>query len=485
MLHTYTLAALRDGLARGDFSSRELTQHFLNRIQQYDSELNSFITVCADNALAQAQAADLARANGSAHALAGIPLAQKDIFCTQGVKTSCGSKMLDNFISPYNAHVISQCENAGLVMLGKTNMDEFAMGSSNESSFYGAVKNPWDLTKVPGGSSGGSAAAVAARLAPAATGTDTGGSIRQPAALCNLTGLKPTYGRVSRWGMIAYASSLDQAGPMTQTAEDAALLLNVMAGHDAKDSTSIPKDVPDYTATLNNDLKGLRIGIPKQYFGDGLDADVATVIQQSLKELEKLGAILVEVDLPNTGLSVPAYYVIEPAEASSNLSRFDGSRFGYRCDNPKDLTDLYKRSRGEGFGSEVKRRIMIGTYALSAGYYDAYYLQAQKVRRLVQQDFVKAFEQCDVIAGPTSPSVAFGFGEKNTDPVAMYLSDIYTIATNLAGLPAMSIPAGFSKNLPVGLQLVGNYWQEAQLLNVAHRYQQVTAWHSQLPTQFQ
>ena len=485
MLHTYTLAALRDGLARGDFSSRELTQHFLTRIQQFDGQLNSFITVCANNALVQADAADMARANGSAHALAGIPLAQKDIFCTKGVKTSCGSKMLDNFISPYNAHVISQCESAGLVMLGKTNMDEFAMGSSNESSFYGAVKNPWDLTKVPGGSSGGSAAAVAARLAPAATGTDTGGSIRQPAALCNLTGLKPTYGRVSRWGMIAYASSLDQAGPMTQTAEDAALLLNVMAGHDEKDSTSINKDVPDYTATLNNDIKGLRIGIPKQYFGEGLDADVAAVIQQSLQELEKLGAILVDIDLPNTGLSVPAYYVIAPAEASSNLSRFDGARFGYRCDNPKDLTDLYKRSRGEGFGSEVKRRIMIGTYALSAGYYDAYYLQAQKVRRLVQQDFVKAFEQCDVIAGPTSPSVAFGFGEKNTNPIAMYLSDIYTIATNLAGLTAMSLPAGFSQNLPVGLQLVGNYWQEAQLLNVAHRYQQVTAWHSQLPTQFQ
>jgi aspartyl-tRNA(Asn)/glutamyl-tRNA(Gln) amidotransferase subunit A len=484
MLHTYTLAALRDGLARGDFSSRELTQHFLTRIQQFDGQLNSFITVCADNALAQADAADMARANGSAHALTGIPLAQKDIFCTKGVKTSCGSKMLDNFISPYNAHVISQCEGAGLVMLGKTNMDEFAMGSSNESSFYGAVKNPWDLTKVPGGSSGGSAAAVAARLAPAATGTDTGGSIRQPAALCNLTGLKPTYGRVSRWGMIAYASSLDQAGPMTQTAEDAALLLNVMAGHDEKDSTSINKDVPDYTAALNNDLTGLRIGIPKQYFGEGLDADVAAVIQQSLKELEKLGAILVDIDLPNTGLSVPAYYVIAPAEASSNLSRFDGARFGYRCDNPKDLTDLYKRSRAEGFGSEVKRRIMIGTYALSAGYYDAYYLQAQKVRRLVQQDFVKAFEQCDVIAGPTSPSVAFGFGEKNTNPIAMYLSDIYTIATNLAGLPAMSLPAGFSQNLPVGLQLVGNYWQEAQLLNVAHRYQQVTSWHRQVPTQF-
>ena len=445
MLHTYTLAALRDGLARGDFSSRELTQHFLTRIQQFDGQLNSFITVCADNALAQADAADIARANGSAHALAGIPLAQKDIFCTKGVKTSCGSKMLDNFISPYNAHVISQCEGAGLVMLGKTNMDEFAMGSSNETSFYGAVKNPWDISKVAGGSSGGSAAAVAARLAPAATGTDTGGSIRQPAALCNLTGLKPTYGRVSRWGMIAYASSLDQAGPMTQTAEDAALLLNVMAGYDDKDSTCINTSVPDYSANLNNDIKGLRIGIPKQYFGEGLDADVAAVIQQSLKELEKLGAILVDIDLPNTGLSVPAYYVIAPAEASSNLSRFDGARFGYRCDNPKDLTDLYKRSRAEGFGSEVKRRIMIGTYALSAGYYDAYYLQAQKVRRLVQQDFVKAFEKCDVIAGPTSPSVAFGVGEKNTNPIAMYLSDIYTIATNLAGLPAMSIPAGFSQ----------------------------------------
>ena len=485
MLHNYTLAALRDGLARGDFSSRELTQHFLNRIHQYDGQLNSFITVCADNALAQADAADAARANGSAHALAGIPLAQKDIFCTKGVKTSCGSKMLDNFISPYNAHVISQCEGAGLVMLGKTNMDEFAMGSSNETSFYGAVKNPWNVSKVAGGSSGGSAAAVAARLAPAATGTDTGGSIRQPAALCNLTGLKPTYGRVSRWGMIAYASSLDQAGPMAQTAEDAALLLNVMAGYDEKDSTCINQSVPDYTATLNNDIKGLRIGIPKQYFGEGLDADVSAVVQQSLKELEKLGAILVDIDLPNTGLSVPAYYVIAPAEASSNLSSFDGARFGYRCDSPKDLTDLYKRSRGEGFGSEVKRRIMIGTYALSAGYYDAYYLQAQKVRRLVQQDFVNAFAQCDVIAGPTSPTVAFGVGEKNTNPIAMYLSDIYTIATNLAGLPAMSIPAGFSQNLPVGLQLVGNYWQEAQLLNIAHRYQQVTAWHSQLPTQFQ
>ena len=484
MLHTYTLAALRDGLARGDFSSRELTQHFLQRIAQYDSSLNSFITVCADQALRQADAADAARSQGTAHALAGIPIAQKDIFCTQGVKTTCASKMLDNFISPYNATVISKSEAAGLVMLGKTNMDEFAMGSSNETSYYGGVKNPWDLSKVPGGSSGGSAAAVAARLAPAATGTDTGGSIRQPAALCNLTGLKPTYGRISRWGMIAFASSLDQAGPMTQTAEDAALLMNVMSGHDAKDSTSINTAVPDYTATLNNDLKGLRIGIPKQYFGEGLDGQVEQVVRDALKELEKLGAILVDIDLPNTGLSVPAYYVIAPAEASSNLSRFDGVRFGYRCENPVDLTDLYKRSRGEGFGSEVKRRIMIGTYALSAGYYDAYYLQAQKVRRLIQQDFANAFAQCDVIAGPTSPSVAFGFGEKNANPIAMYLSDIYTIATNLAGLPAMSIPAGFSQKLPVGLQLIGNYWQESRLLNVAHRYQQVTTWHKELPEQF-
>ena len=486
MLHTLTLAALRDGLARKEFSGRELTRHFLDRIQRFDGGLNSFITVTADQALKQADAADAARAAGTAHALAGIPLAQKDIFCTQGVKTTCASKMLDNFISPYNAHVISQCEGAGLVMLGKTNMDEFAMGSSNETSFYGGVKNPWDTTKVPGGSSGGSAAAVAARLTPAATGTDTGGSIRQPASLCNLTGLKPTYGRVSRWGMIAFASSLDQAGPMTQTAEDAALLLNVMSGHDPRDSTSIDHAVPDYTATLGNDIRGLRIGLPKQYFSEGLDSGVEQVVRDALKELEKLGAQLVEIDLPNTGHSVPAYYVIAPAEASSNLSRFDGVRFGYRCESPKDLTDLYKRSRQEGFGSEVKRRIMIGTYALSAGYYDAYYLQAQKVRRLIQQDFAEAFKHCDVIAGPTSPCVAFGLGEKQSDPIAMYLSDIYTIATNLAGLPGMSIPAGFSHgsggtSLPVGLQLVGNYWQEGQLLNVAHRYQQVTDWHQRMP----
>ncbi len=483
-MHQKTLAELARGLAAGDFSSVELTQHFLTRIKRHDGTLNSFITVCETQALAQAAAADARRAAGNADALTGIPLAQKDIFCTNGVKTSCASKMLDNFIAPYDAAVIEKFNAAGAVMLGKTNMDEFAMGSSNETSFYGAVKNPWDATKVPGGSSGGSAAAVAARLAPAATGTDTGGSIRQPAALCNLTGIKPTYGRVSRWGMIAFASSLDQAGPMTQTAEDAALMLNVMAGHDARDSTCINHPVPDYTAGLGNSIEGLRIGLPKQYFGAGLDAGVARAIEAAIAELKKLGAVVVDIDLPTSDLAVPAYYVIAPAECSSNLSRFDGVRFGHRCDNPKDLSDLYKRSRAEGFGAEVKRRIMVGTYALSAGYYDAYYLQAQKARRLIKDDFARAFTQCDVIAGPTSPSVAFGLGEKQADPIAMYLSDIYTIATNLAGLPGMSLPAGFSAGLPVGLQLVGNYWAEAQLLNVAHRYQQVTDWHRQLPAEF-
>ncbi len=490
-LHTLTLAELAAGLDRRDYSSVELTQHFLDRIARFDAAtasggagLNSFITVTPERALTQAAAADAARAHGRAGVLTGLPLAQKDIFCTEGVKTTCASKMLDSFISPYNAEVVTRCDAAGLVMLGKTNMDEFAMGSSNETSFYGAVKNPWDVTRVPGGSSGGSAAAVAARLAPAATGTDTGGSIRQPAALCNLTGLKPSYGRVSRWGMIAFASSLDQAGPMTQTAEDAALLLQVMAGHDAKDSTSIDHPVPDYRATLNESLQGLRIGLPKQFFGEGLNAATAALIQAAIKELEKLGATTIEVDLPNSDLSVPAYYVIAPAECSSNLSRFDGVRFGHRCEQPKDLEDLYKRSRAEGFGEEVRRRIMIGTYALSAGYYDAYYLQAQKVRRLIKQDFDQAFTQCDVILGPTAPETAFALGAKQADPIAMYLQDIYTIATNLAGLPGMSIPAGFSGGLPVGLQLIGPYWSEARLLNVAHRYQQVTDWHRQLPTAF-
>ncbi len=483
-LHQKTLAELAAGLSAREFSSRELTRHFLARIRKFDGELNSFITVCDELALQQADAADALRATGKAGALTGMPFAQKDIFCTQGVKTTCASKMLDTFISPYNAAVIEKFNAAGAVMLGKTNMDEFAMGSSNETSFYGAVKNPWDVSKVPGGSSGGSAASVAARLAPASTGTDTGGSIRQPAALCNLTGLKPTYGRVSRWGMIAFASSLDQAGPMAQSAEDAALMLNVMSGHDARDSTSVVHDVPDYTATLNNDIKGLRIGLPKQYFGEGLDAGVAKVIEAAIAELKKLGATVVEIDLPTSDLAVPAYYVIAPAECSSNLSRFDGVRFGHRCENPKDLTDLYKRSRAEGFGAEVKRRIMVGTYALSAGYYDAYYLQAQKVRRLIKEDFARAFEKCDVIAGPTSPSVAFGLGEKQANPIAMYLSDIYTIATNLAGLPGMSLPAGFEKGLPVGLQLIGNFWSEGRLLNVAHRYQQVTDWHRKIPTAF-
>lgn len=483
-LHTLTLAELSAGLERREFSSVELTQHFLARIAKFDPALNSFITVTGDQALRQAAAADARRSAGTAQALTGIPLAQKDIFCTTGVRTSCASKMLDNFVSPYDAEVITRFQGDDVVMLGKTNMDEFAMGSSNETSFYGAVHNPWDTTRVPGGSSGGSAAAVAARLAPAATGTDTGGSIRQPAALCNLTGLKPSYGRVSRWGMIAFASSLDQAGPMTQSAEDAALMLQVMAGHDSKDSTSIVHPVPDYRATLGDSIQGLRIGLPKQFFGTGLNPAVASLIDAAIKELEKLGAGVVSVDLPNSALSVPAYYVIAPAECSSNLSRFDGVRFGHRCDSPKDLEDLYKRSRAEGFGAEVRRRIMIGAYALSAGYYDAYYLQAQKVRRLIKQDFDQAFTECDVILGPTSPETAFSLGAKQSDPIAMYLSDIYTIATNLAGLPGMSIPAGFSQGLPVGLQLIGPYWSEARLLNVAHRYQQVTDWHRQLPAEF-
>lgn len=478
-LHLLSLQQQIQGLADGQFSSVELTQHYLDRISTLDSQLNSFITVTPELALAQATAADQRRADGQAHALTGIPIAQKDIFCTQGVKTSCGSKMLDNFIAPYNATVIEQSNAAGLVMLGKTNMDEFAMGSSNENSFYGAVKNPWSLDRVPGGSSGGAAAVIAADLAPLATGTDTGGSIRQPASFCGLTGLKPTYGRVSRFGMIAYASSLDQGGPMARDAFGCAQLLQVMAGHDPKDSTSVDQPVDDYIGGLNQSLKGLRIGVPKQYFADGLDGNVKATIEIALKQLEALGATLVEINLSTTDAAIPAYYLIAPAEASSNLSRYDGVRYGYRCDAPKDLTDLYIRSRAEGFGAEVQRRILIGTYALSAGYYDAYYLKAQKVRRLIQQDFLKAFEQCDVIAGPTAPTTAYALGAKQ-DPVSMYLGDIYTIAVNLAGLPAISAPCGFDANqLPIGLQLIGNYWREAQLLNIAHQYQQQTDWHSQ------
>ncbi len=480
-LHTKTLKQLSDELQNKNVSSVELTQHFLERIEKFDAELNSFVTVTKDQALSQAKQADELIAKGNASPLTGIPIAQKDIFCTQGIKTSCGSKMLDNFISPYNATVVEKFNGAGAVMLGKLNMDEFAMGSSNETSFYGPVSNPWNTNCVPGGSSGGSAASVAARIAPASTGTDTGGSIRQPASLCGITGLKPTYGRVSRYGMIAFASSLDQAGPITQTAEDAALLLNAMAGFDPKDSTSVEKDVPDYTADLGSDLKGLKIGLPKEYFGEGLDSEVGDVINAAVEQYKTLGAEIVDIELPNSGLSVPAYYVVAPAECSSNLSRFDGVRFGYRCDNPVDLEDLYKRSRGEGFGPEVKRRIMIGAYALSAGYYDAYYLKAQKVRHLISDDFKQAFEKVDVIMGPTSPNVAFNKGERNDDPIAMYLSDIYTIAANLAGLPGMSVPAGFANNLPVGLQIIGNYFGESRLLNVAHQYQMNTDWHTQMP----
>ena len=484
-MHTNTLKSLSDALAKGDISSRELTQLFLDRIKQHDSGINSFITLTEELALAQAKTADDARAAGNAGPLTGIPIAHKDIFCTQGIKTSCASKMLDNFIAPYNATVVEKLNSSGTVTLGKTNMDEFAMGSSNETSFYGSVKNPWNTEYVPGGSSGGSAAAVAARLTPAATGTDTGGSIRQPASLCGITGLKPTYGRISRWGMIAFASSLDQAGPMTQTAEDAALLLNSMAGFDPKDSTSTDKTVPDFTADLGNSLEGLRIELPKQYFDSGLNADVENVVQDAIKQYEKMGARIIEIELPNTHLSIPAYYVVAPAEASSNLSRFDGVRFGYRCDDPADLEDLYKRSRGEGFGEEVKRRIMIGTYALSAGYYDAYYLKAQKVRRLIKNEFDRAFADVDVIMGPTSPNAGFKLGEKASDPLSMYLSDIYTISVNMAGLPGISIPAGISSGLPVGLQIIGNYFDEAKLLNVAHRFQQETDWHARMPAAFQ
>lgn len=483
-MHNKSLSELSTSLHNGEFSSVELTQHYLDRINTHNGKLNAFITVAEDHALKQAHAADLRLQQKTAGKLTGIPLAHKDIFCTQGLRTSCASKMLDNFISPYNATIVEKINAAGMVTLGKTNMDEFAMGSSNETSFYGAVKNPWDTDRVPGGSSGGSAAAMAARLAPVATGTDTGGSIRQPASLCNLTGLKPTYGRVSRYGMIAFASSLDQAGPMAKSAEDAALLLNEMAGFDERDSTSVERDVPDYTANLNDSLEGLKIGLPKEFFDDGLDSDVAATIDTAIKMYESLGATIKEITLPNTGLSVPTYYVVAPAECSSNLSRMDGVRFGHRCNEPKDLDDLYARSRGEGFGEEVKRRIMIGTYALSAGYYDAYYLKAQQCRRLISDDFKRAFNDVDVIMGPTAPTTAFKTGEKTDDPVAMYLADIYTISTNLAGLPGMSIPAGFVKGLPVGLQLIGNYFEEAKLLNIAHRYQQATDWHQQIPETF-
>ena len=480
MLYTKTIHQLQQGLANKEFSSLELCQAFIKRIKTEDKHYNSFISLSEEQALSQAKEADARIARGEQQPLTGIPLAQKDIFCTKGVRTSCGSKMLDNFIAPYNATVIEKFNQAGAVMLGKTNMDEFAMGSSNETSWYGAVKNPWDNTRVPGGSSGGSAAAVAACLAPGASGTDTGGSIRQPAALCGITGLKPTYGRVSRYGMIAFASSLDQGGPMAKSAYDCALLLNTMAGFDPRDSTSVDKPVPDYTANLNQALAGLKIGLPKQYFADGLDSGVEQVIRDALAIYEKLGATLIEVDLPSTDLAAPAYYIIAPSECSSNLSRYDGVRYGYRCKDPKDLNDLYTRTRGEGFGAEVKRRILVGTYALSEGFYDAYYVKAQKIRRLISDDFTRVFADVDVLMGPTSPTTAFQLGEKTSDPLTMYLSDIYTIAVNLAGLPGMSIPAGFSEGLPVGLQIIGAAFSEARLLNIAHQFQQHSDYHQQL-----
>ena len=477
-----SLKQLSAALAAKQISSVELTRLFLDRVKALNPDINAFITVDEAFSLAQAKAADARIAAGTAVPLTGIPIAHKDIFVTKGLRTTCASKMLEHYVSPYDAHVIEQFNNAGSVTLGKTNMDEFAMGSSNETSYFGKVKNPWAREAVPGGSSGGAAASLAARMAPAATGTDTGGSIRQPAALCGVSGLKPTYGTVSRYGMIAFASSLDQGGPMAKSAEDLALLLNVMTGFDARDSTSLDRPKEDYTRDLGKPLQGLRIGLPKEHFGEGLGADVAKAIEAAIAEFKKLGATIVDISLPNGKLSVPAYYVIAPAEASSNLSRFDGVRYGHRAPEYKDLLDMYMKTRAQGFGAEVKRRILIGTYVLSHGYYDAYYLKAQKLRRLIAGDFKAAFEQCDLILGPTSPSVAFDIGAKAADPVQMYLNDIYTIAANLAGLPAMSIPCGFGNgDRPVGLHLVGNYFAEGRMLNAAHQYQQATDWHTRAP----
>jgi len=481
MMHKKTIAELSRSLKAREFTSEELTRHYLSRIEALDERLNCYVTVVGDQALEAAREADRLIAAGEAGPLTGIPIAHKDIFCTRGVRTSCGSRMLDNFVAPYDATVVARLKSAGVVMLGKTNMDEFAMGSSNETSYYGPVRNPWDLDKVPGGSSGGSAAAVAARLAPAATGTDTGGSIRQPAALTGITGFKPTYGRVSRYGMIAFASSLDQAGTLTRSAEDAALLLQAMSGFDERDSTSSPAPVPEYVAGLGDTLSGLKVGVPEQFLDEGLEAENRKRVEEALDVYRSLGASVEMVSLPNLSLSVPTYYVVAPAEASSNLSRFDGVRFGYRCEAPRDLLDMYKRSRGEGFGDEVKRRIMTGTYVLSAGYYDAYYLQAQKVRQLINKDFQQAFQKVDVLMGPTSPTPAFGLGDKTEDPITMYLNDIYTIGVNLAGLPGASIPCGLVGGLPVGLQLIGPHFSEMRLLNAAHRYQQETRWHLQVP----
>ena len=483
-MHTLSISDLSDALRRKELSSAELTTHFLERIESHDRRLNSFITVTGEMALADAAQADKRRRDGDDNPLLGIPIAHKDIFCTRGVRTSCGSRILDSFIAPYDATVVERLRRSGTVMLGKTNMDEFAMGSSNQTSWYGPTRNPWNTNCVPGGSSGGSAAAVAAGLVPLATGTETGGSIRQPAALTGITGIKPTYGRVSRFGMVAFASSLDQAGLLARSAEDVALAFASMAGHDPKDSTSANRSVDDYARALQTDVSGLRIGVVPEQFGNGLDPEIGRLVQNAIHALERLGATLVEISLPNSELSIPVYYVVAPAEASSNLSRYDGVRFGYRAPDPFDLEELYKRSRTEGFGDEVKRRIMIGTFVLSAGYYDEYYIKAQRLRRLITADFANAFQEVDIIAGPTSPFTAFPIGEKLHDPVSMYLCDIYTCAVNLAGLPALSVPAGFANGLPVGLHLVADHFREDLLFATAHNYQHTTDWHVKQPPHF-
>lgn len=483
-MHQLTLAKISKALAAKQFSARELTAHLLSRIEQLDPQLNSFITLTPDAALQQAEAADTLRSNGTVTPLLGVPLAHKDLFCTTGVRTSCASKMLDNFIAPYTATVVDKLDQAGCISLGKLNMDEFAMGSSGETSFYGPSKNPWDLTRVPGGSSSGSAAAVAARLVPASTGSDSGGSIRQPAAFTGLTGIKPTYGRISRWGMTAYASSFDQAGFLAHTAEDCALLLQATAGFDERDSTSAQQPVDDYSATLSQPLQGLRIGLPKEYFDNRLDARIGDTVSAAIEQLKQLGATFIDISLASLPHAVPAYYVIASAEASTNLARFDGVRFGYRCADPKDLEDLYLRSRSEAFGEEVKRRIMMGTYSLSTGYYDAYYLKAQKIRRLIKNDFISAFKDVDLILGPTTPNLPWQLGSKANDPVAAYLEDIYTVPANLAGIPGLSMPAGMIDGLPVGVQLLAPYFQEARMLQVAHQFQQHTDWHTRTPAGF-
>jgi aspartyl-tRNA(Asn)/glutamyl-tRNA(Gln) amidotransferase subunit A len=482
MISGHSIAEMLNALEQKEYSCVELVEHYLKRIDD-SSSLNAFISNTSEQAITHAIQMDEARSAGNAPPLAGIPIAHKDIFCTRGVKTSAGSRMLDNFIAPYNATVVEKLDEAGAIILGKTNMDEFAMGSSNENSYYGPVKNPWSMDSVPGGSSGGSAAAVAAGLCAAATGTDTGGSIRQPASMCGITGLKPTYGRISRWGMIAFASSLDQAGPLTRSAEDAALLLKEMAGFDPRDSTSLNEAVPDYTSSLNDSIEGLKIGVCTEYFEEGLDPKIESAIQSALRQFESMGAIISDVSLPSTIHAIPAYYVIAPAEASANLSRYDGVRFGHRCESPVDVEDLYKRSRSEGLGKEVKQRIMVGSFALSAGYYDAYYRKAQQIRRLIKNDFLNAFKSVDLIVGPTTPSTAFKIGEKSADQVSMYLQDIYTITSNLAGLPAGSFPVGFSQGLPFGLQIIGNYLDEARILNLAHQFQLETDWHKQVPAE--